>query len=346
MRILIYFILLCCSFVLCGAPLCAAQQPLHVEAAFRLLPLRGYTRSLTTATIAAEVSGRVTRLNYDVGDKIGGKALLRIDDTFIRLDLKNSSLAMSRNQIAQKQAQLRLDWLDKEFQRRTKLVHQQRISQVAFDEISQQRDQAALELRQRQLQQQELEVQHQILIEKLQRHQPHAATGWIVSKKFVEQDDFVQIGKPLMQVGNYQQLLVPLAVTPAELKAIRATHGDGAFVDEQPISFHLATVSPAFDETTRKINIEVQIDNFDGEKLGGLPFALTVRLPAPGLMLPVTAISNRYQHPKVQPLKAKQPVAIEILDHIQTKNGDWVRIRTNSQLPVGTALRASGEQQR
>jgi hypothetical protein len=154
-----------------------------------------------------------------------------------------------------------------------------------------------------------------------------------------------------MQVGNYQQLLIPLAVTTAELQAIRAADGAGARVADKTASYHIATVSPAFDENTRKINIELELDNYSGEQRGGLPFALTLSLPDYGVMVPVAAVRNRYQHPQVQLRSSAQPVAIEIIDHISGSiNGtttddadEWVHIQATDALPIGSVLRSSTE---
>ncbi len=343
-HILICLIIMCCLTLQTSYAYAAdTDTQLRVEAAFRPMTLRGYTRAQSSATISAEVSGRIIRLNYAVGDTIDKAALLLIDDTFIKLELKNNSVALASNQVVQQQAQLRLDWLTKEFQRRQQLVQQQRISQVSFEDISQQRDQAALALQQQQLNHQQLNIQHQTLEQQLQRHQPRATAGWQVSQKYVEPGDLVQVGKPLMQVGNYQQLLIPLAVTAVELQTIRAANGSGARVAGNLVNYHIATVSPAFDENTRKINIELELVKYSGEKRGGLPFELTVKLPDSGVMLPLAAVRNRYQHPQVQTRDSQQPIAIEIVDHITGNTGKWVHIQATDELPIGTILKSSAE---
>lgn len=348
---LLLTVLVMCCLTLQGGRGYATEPDaqLRVATAFRPVTLRGYTRAETTTTIAAEVAGQVTAVNYDIGELIGTTALLNIDDTFITLDLANNAVALASNEVAQQQAQLRLDWLEKEFQRRAQLIQQQRISQVAFEEIAQQRDQAKLELEQQQLHQQQLQVQRQVLNQQLQRHTPTAPAGWQVSQRYVEPGDLVQVGKPLLQVGNYQQLLIPLAVTPEELAAIRRTADSIAKLAGRVVTYHLATISPAFDETTRKINIEIAVDNYNGEKRGGLSFELAIKLADSGLIVPLAAVRNRYQHPQVQPINSQQPVTIEIIDYITgnaettASAGELVHIQATDKLPVGTLLKANGE---
>ncbi|MCD6527949.1 MAG: HlyD family efflux transporter periplasmic adaptor subunit [Desulfuromonas sp.] len=307
-------------------------SPLRVETALRSVTLRGYSRALASASIAAEVSGRITSLNYDVGNTISVQPLLQIDATFINLDLQNNHLALARNNIAQQQAQSRLEWLEKEFKRRAALIEQKRISQVVFEEISQQHDQAELELQHQQQQQRQLEVQRQVLREQQQRHAPHASSGWQVSKRYVECGEWVKAGSLLMDVENYQRLLVPLAVSAAELTAIKGQ--DNATLNGQPIHYRLHTVSPAFDEKTRKIQIELEVVDYQGEKRGGLSLQLALLLPDDGLMIPASAVINRYERPQVQLENVATPITV----HILGTQGEWLRIAPHAQLPIGTVL--------
>jgi hypothetical protein len=332
LRWLLTFSLLCCF----GTQTFATPPPLRVEAAFRSVTLRGYSRAIVSATIAAEVPGRIEQVNYAVGDTITTQPIVKIDSTFIDLELENNQLALASNKIAQQQAQVRLAWLQNEFDRRAELVDQGRISQVAFEDISQQRDQAALEVQQQAQQQQQLELQRRVLQQKQQRHQPHASPGWKVSARHVEQDDLVPEGGPLMQVGNYQQLLVPLSVTALELKALRTRNS--ASLAGQTIGYRIHTVSPAFDETTRKIAIELEIIDYNGEQRGGLPFQLTLKLADDGLMVPLAAVRNHYQHPQVMIVDSENPIAINIVANVQDETGEWVHISANKQLPIGTLL--------
>lgn len=310
----------------------ATTKQLRVEAAFRPVTLRGYTRALACTTIAAEVSGRVETINYDIGDTISKKPLLHIDATFIDLELRSNAVALASNAIARQQATSRRDWLQQEFKRRSTLFEQGRISQVVFEEISQQRDQAELELQQQQQHRRQLEVQQQVLREQQQRHTPRAPTGWQISHRYVEQGELVSAGTPLMDIENYQRLLVPLAVSADELQAIRLINT--AAVAGQTIHYRLHTVSPAFDEKTRKIQIELEIIDYSAPKRGGLTLQLPLQLPDAGLMIPVSTVVNRYQQPQVYLPGSKQTISVQILD----TQGEWLRIAPHRQLPIGTVL--------
>ncbi len=308
-------------------------DPLRVEQGFRDVLLRGYSRPLVSSTVAAEVSGVITKRYYDVGDTITSQPLVQIDPTWIDLELRENATAIERTRIAVDQARLRSAWLEKDFKRLQTLVNEGGVSRSTFDEIEQQRDQAHLEIRLQEQQLEQLQIQRKTLVEQQKRHRPTAPTGWQVAQRYVDEGELVAAGTPLMDVGDYRQLLIPLSVTAAELSAI--LRQSQAQLDGQEVTYHLHTVSPAFDEKTRKIATELMIDHFDGEHRGGLPFELTVRMPDAGLMVPLAAISNRYNHPKVMRRDQSQAIEISILNH----QGDWVRIAPTEQLQPGVELR-------
>lgn len=318
------------------APLYAAPAaPLKVEAAFRPIELRGYSRAITAATIAAEVAGRVEAIHYEIGDTIAHRPLLQIDATFIELELQANAIALQRNRIAQQQAVTRRDWLQKEYERRAALVDQARVSRSAYEESEQQYAQAQMELQQQQQQQQQLQLERQELEQRLKRHQPTAPKGWRVSNHRVEPGEWLAVGTALMEVADYRRLVVPLAVTADELQAIERVNS--AWLAEDAIHYRLHSVSPAFDEQTRKINIELEVLDFNGEQRGGLPLRLPLQLPDQGLMVPSAAVVNRYERPQVTIAGTNQPITVQVLN----TQGDWLRIAPHAQLKPGTVLTSS-----
>jgi RND family efflux transporter MFP subunit len=318
------------SAALAGPALAAVLQ---VQQGFRDVTLRGYSRPITSATVAAEVSGVIITRYYDVGDTVTTQPLVQIDPTWIDLQLRENDTSRERTRIAIDQARSRTAWLEKEFVRRQTLVTQGRVSESSFDEIEQQRDQSRLDVRLQEQQLQQLEVQRQTLIEQQKRHRPTAPAGWLVSRRYIDAEDLVSAGTPLMDIGDYRQLLIPLSVSAEELAAIK--QGSHAQLNDQTVSYHVHSVSPAFDEKTRKIAIELMIDDFSGEHRGGLPFELNVQIADDGFMVPVAAISDRYNHPQVIRVDQPQPIEITILNH----QGDWVRIAPTDQLHSGVELR-------
>lgn len=333
----ILLLALCATLILFFAlPLQALEAPpLHVRAAFEQQTLQGYSRAFSTATIASEVAGRIQQVNYDVGDTIKSEPLLQIDPTFIDLERQEIAIAIEQNKIQQQQATLRTAWLQREFERRKKLVNQGRVSQVAYEEIEQQRDQSQLEEQQLVQQHQQLLVKQQTARERQRRHQPRARKGWLVSERLAEPSEQITVGDPLFKTQDFSRLLVPLALNNSQLTALQQQ--DEAILDDQNIHYRLHTVSPAFDEQTRKIQVELEIIDYSGQYREGRLFKLALTLPQVGFMVPEAAITNRYDRPQVQRADTQEFVPIQILD----RQGGWVKIAPSTKLTTGTLLVAA-----
>jgi len=107
----------------------ALAAGLQVQQGFRDVTLRGYSRPITSATVAAEVSGVIITRYYDVGDTVTKQPLVQIDPTWIDLQLRENDTSRERTRIAIDQARSRTAWLEKEFVRRQTLVTQGRVSE-------------------------------------------------------------------------------------------------------------------------------------------------------------------------------------------------------------------------
>ncbi len=314
-------------------PLQAAETAvLQVRAGFEQQTLQGYSRAFSTATLASEVAGRIQHVRYDVGDTLSSEALLQIDPTFINLELQEIAVALQQNNIQQQQAALRTTWLQREFERRQKLVDQGRVSRVSFEEIEQQRDQSQLEQQQLVQQQRQLQVKQQTAQERQHRHQPHAPQGWIVSERLVEPGEQVKVGDPLFNVQDFSRLLVPLALSHPQLTALQQQQQ--ATLNGQNVHYQVYSVSPAFDERTRKIQVELEVLDYSDQYREGLLFKVPLTLPQLGLMVPHSTVSNRYDRPQVQRADNQELITIQILD----RQGDWIKIVPNDKLEDGTRL--------
>lgn len=321
------------STLLFTAPLQAqTTQQLQVSPAFELQTFQGYSRAFSTATIASEVAGRIQTVHYDVGDTLSTVALLQIDQTFINLELQEVAVALQQNKIQQQQAALRTAWLQREFERRQKLVDEGRVSRVAFEEIEQQRDQSQLEEQQLVQQQRQLQVKQQTATERQQRHQPHAPQGWLVSERLVEPGEQVKVGDPLFTIQDFSRLLVPLSLSHSQLSALQQQQR--ATLNNQNVHYRIYTVSSAFDEATRKIQVELEVLDYSDQYREGLLFSVPVTLPQAGLMVPEAAITSRYDRPQIQRADTQELITIQVLD----RQGDWVKIAPIDNVKAGTVL--------
>ena len=56
-----------------------SQGKWSVDRARKNITLKGYTRSMTSSSLAAEVAGKILGINYDIGQPVGKKPVIVID---------------------------------------------------------------------------------------------------------------------------------------------------------------------------------------------------------------------------------------------------------------------------
>ena len=113
----------------------------------------------------------------------------------------------------------------------------------------------------------------------------------------------MQVGRILAKAGDYRTLVVPLAVTPSELRSLQQETLIPLHLPVEDIDGHgsLYRIFPGFDPVTRKIRVEILIDQATYDKLslkqGGVRVEIPVRLPDPmhGLLVPARAVVERYE---------------------------------------------------
>jgi len=305
-----------------------------IEKGFTITSLRGYSRALATATISSEVSGRIERLNYREGDTIGSKPLVEIDRTFINLDIRDLDINLKSIEVSEKKLSSRLTFLEKEFLRRQRLVQNGRIATVSFEEIEQQRDQTVLEQEALRIKKSALKIKRQRLEEQLKRYHPTARQGWKISRRLIESGEIVAPGTPLFQVQNFAAMLVPLTVTNQQLQQLQQIKRNiSAKLSGEKATCQIYSISPDFDEKTRKIHIELRVNSSSIEPRGGLPLTLDIKIPKPGVMIHRDALINRYEQPRIE-LPSGKRVHVQILDTA----GDFIRIARHPDLLPGTEL--------
>lgn len=304
------------------APTCYSQTSgnLEVEPATRRITLQGYTTAIETSTIAAEVSGRVEQIHYDVGECIAEKPLLGIDTTFVDLDLAEMEIRLQQLHTEQAKARSRLAWLEREHQRQQYLTEEGGLAPSSYDNIKQQRDQARLDVQALQQQQAQLLNQRRRLQQQLVRHTPVAPRNWCVVTRHVNSAEWVTAGTPLFTLGNFQRLQAEFSLDSMHLKALQQALQRGtlqASIDSTPVSCRLYSINPAFDPESRKTRIELEVLNPPLHR-GGLLLRLQFSIPEAGFNIPLQALHNRYDHPRVVLADTGTSVAVEIREITDT----------------------------
>lgn len=284
----IFFIVLAVMLAVpAGSFPAVAQETFTAKAAARRTTLTGFTRARNSMTLVAEESGRVEKVFADVGDALGRNGrFAELDTTFIRLDLEN---------IRAEQQRIKSDYeyYKKEMERYRTLVKTETASQSTLDANVRAYQTAEQQLRAN-------EIMEKVLIERMERFAINGPSGWKVITRHVEPGEWVNTGEPVAELGRYDVLLVPYALTSEEYGALKNMGGT--------ISLHLtdlnidvdasiARVSPGFDPQTRKINVDLEITTGDFEFRGGLRTQLDLELPDPGgaILVPASALVKAYE---------------------------------------------------
>ncbi len=268
------------SFTLCTA-----------RAALQTTILRGYTRARWRRFLTAEESGRCLEVAVEMGDQISADGLFaKLDPTFINLEL-------DANQAATLRLENQMEYWHREVERYRKLSGSKAVSETRVQELELKYDQARLGLV-------ELKVKAAVLKERQQRCFIKAPAGWYLLERQVEPGEWLTMGRVVGQVGDYRTLLVPFSLSLAQYEWLKKESSGGViyldladenrFVTKVPAC--LLHISPAFDQKTRKIMVELEVSQGLTEMRGGIALELAVELPEAGFVVevPVAAVVERY----------------------------------------------------
>ena len=309
-----------------------------ITRAEKRIVLTGFTRSETMMTLSSEVSGKVLVVNYDIGDIITKKPFVSIDPTFINFQIDQTRQSIKEIQVAEKMAEQNIRYLKKEFDRIDFLHKGDRATEVKLDAAENSLVQSRLERDELSVKRRMLEITLQELNEKKQRHHIFAPKGWIVVNRNVEIGEIIGPEAQLAQVADYQNLVVPLAVSSKELDAIqRLPKIFFANVNDKSVKARINWVNPEFNEHTRKLSIEIRLIEYDGVKRGGLSFSLPLNVQIDGLLVPKPAITRRYDNSRITLKTTGKAINVEVLG----ESSDHVIIANDSRLKPGIEIMPS-----
>jgi hypothetical protein len=124
-------------------------------------------------------------------------------------------------------------------------------------------------------------------------------------------------------------------VSGRELAAIRRIPSPfAAYLEGKPVQTAVNWINPEFDEKTRKLNIEMILRDYGGEKRGGLLFKLPLQIETDGLRVPKAAVITRYENPRVRIRSSDEEVHVIILG----ESNDHFIIAENQRLSPGVEL--------
>lgn len=208
----------------------------------------GVVEATRQATVAAQISGRVKAVYFDVGDRVSkGQVILRIDESEA-----NQAVAGSQAQVAQAQAALSNARLN--YERAKQLFEQKFISQAALDRAKADYDMAEAQARVSAAgaQQSALAQSYTAVV---------APYGGVVAARHVELGEMVTVGKPLMTGFDPAELRIIANVPQYRLADIGARPQARVEVPELNRWLKVAnvTVQPAADPRTHSTQVRVNL---------------------------------------------------------------------------------------
>ncbi|WP_198243802.1 efflux RND transporter periplasmic adaptor subunit [methane-oxidizing endosymbiont of Gigantopelta aegis] len=300
-----------------------AQEWVTAEPAVRGIKITGFTRAQAKMPLISEVSGKVVTVYADVGEPIPQSGLFAcLDDVFVKIDIQSAQNAISRHYGD-------IKYFKKEVERHKKLVRKQTSAVTVLDnlerKLNEARHLAAIEsLRKKRLQ------------ELKKRHCIKAPPGWLVTKRDIEPGQWVNEGQVLGEAGNYQQLSIPLTLSLPELQALKAEAASlKLFFPDIGVTVpaKIDHISPAFDEKTRKIRVDLRIEKFPSTIQGGMRCELTLNIAdqkSQVFTVPKQAIEERFEEYWLQRKDGKR-IRVKLLSSL---NNERVQIRS-TEIRVG-----------
>ncbi len=239
------------------------------EPSLRQVKLSGFTRARTIMQLATEVSGKVKIVFADIGESIPleGKFAC-LNNTFVNIDIKTAN-----NEIAQYQADV--SYFDKQVSRLKKLVAKKNAAISQLDDLIRQLTNVRGKLNSAQLKKQRLQ-------ETRLRHCIEVPAGWRVIERNIQPGQWINIGEPVGKVGDYQHLIIPFSLSRKELISLKNKKNNikVTLVDyNQEALVKIDRISPAFDEHTHKIQVELLLQGELPDYRGGMRVELMVNIP-------------------------------------------------------------------
>ncbi len=236
-------------------------------------------------TIAAEVEGRITEIAVDEGGHVeAGAVVLEIDPERRRLEL-----AAGRAQLAQAQANF------ENARRQTERIHKLRDQNVSSDrQLEEAETELSLARSRVDAERAALGVTERALADA----SVSAPFAGMIARRSVQLGEFVQPGKPLVELVALDPLEVVFSLTELDTERVRPSQrievSVGAFPDRV---FHgvVTFISPTVDPATRTLRIKAEIDNDEGHLRPGLFARVSLGVsPRSGVvMVPEEALIQR-----------------------------------------------------
>jgi RND family efflux transporter MFP subunit len=193
--------------------------------------LDGTIEAVNQGTVAAQTSGRVAEILYDVNDFVpAGAVIVRLHATEQQAGLKQAQAALQEARARELEARTRYERVAEMYERRV-------VPKAAFDEATAARDSAVARLGAAQ-------AALESAKEGVSYTEVRAPYAGVVTKRLVQVGETVHPGTPLMSGLSLQFLRVSVDVPQSSVDAIRRIKQAAVYVDGRRIEVSRLTIFP------------------------------------------------------------------------------------------------------
>ncbi len=205
---LIPFILICPQILLAEQNLPFDIATVKLEKSPQTRAFDGVVEAINKATVSAQVSGRVTEINFDVNDYVKkGEVILRIRDNEYNARLRTAKAGLNEAKAGYKDAQL-------EYKRINGLVKEKIVSNADFDKAK-----AALKAAEARVAASEAKITE--VQEQVDNTVIRAPFSGVVVERHVQVGETTQMGQPVMTGFSLHELRVNTDIPQAFINPIR-----------------------------------------------------------------------------------------------------------------------------
>ncbi len=241
----------------------------------------GRVEAVNRATISAQTSGRIAELPFDVNDFVdAGAVVMRFTDTQQQAALASALAALE-------EANARLAEARQEFERFSKMIENQTISQARFDQSKANRDAAQARVN---------AAQSGVAAarEQLEYTVVRAPYAGIVAERHVELGELVQPGQPLISGLSLQQLRINVDVPQSMFDTVRKIGKAFAYIGEERIAAESMTYFPVADSAANTFRVRVNLPDGAGPLYPGMFIKVGFVVgETKRLLVPASAIARR-----------------------------------------------------
>jgi RND family efflux transporter MFP subunit len=206
----------------------------------------GIIEAVNQGTVSAQTSGRVLDVMFDVNDFVpAGAVILRLASTEQRADLDQAQAALTEATAREAEARTRFD-------RVAGLFEDRAVSRQQYDQALADRDAAAARLA----------AAGAALVgarEGVSYTEVRAPYAGVVTRRYVEAGESVQVGAPLMSGLSLQNLRVAIDLPQSLVERVRVIRKAAVYVDGQRVEATRLTLSPQASPETNTFPVRVDL---------------------------------------------------------------------------------------